>query len=111
MSYSGISIKTFCNPLKAIDVFKKEKFHVVITDINMPEMNGFKVLETVHEIDSSTHVIMLTGIPDEYVESTAMKSGACAFLTKPLDLEKLMQAIAGIEKKKTARKKKLRNDS
>lgn len=106
LSYSGITVKTFSNPYKAVDAFKTDKYDAVITDINIPEMNGLQVLKAVHNLDPSACVIILTGHPEEDVKESAMSSGAYAFLSKPLDIEELIQILSKIKLKNVSKKAK-----
>jgi len=47
-------------PLEALDLLKKEKYHILISDIVMPEMDGITLLEEAKKVDPLTHVIMMT---------------------------------------------------
>ena len=72
-----------------IDELKKRSYDVMVLDINMPGIGGFKTLERAKEVDSEMEVIMLTGQAtiDSAVES--MKTGAYDYLTKPCRLNEL----------------------
>jgi CheY-like chemotaxis protein len=68
---------------------------LIILDINMPLMDGFEVLR---ELKGDRRlmkipVVMLTGSNREEDRQRALELGASAFLTKPLDFEKLREAI------------------
>ncbi|MEM7158434.1 MAG: adenylate/guanylate cyclase domain-containing protein [Myxococcota bacterium] len=64
---------------------REQDFDLVITDINMPRMNGLELLAALQEIEMSTLVIVLSAYGDMANIRTAMNSGAFDFLTKPLD--------------------------
>lgn len=93
----GFISKAVQNSREAINCFKSGDYNVVVTDICMPGMNGFEVIEAVHRHNSGTYVIALTGNPDKEIERAALKHGANAFLSKPLDLKELIQIISMIE--------------
>jgi two-component system, cell cycle response regulator len=70
---------------KAIAILANEPFDVVITDLRMPEKDGFEVLENVRRRSLHTEVIILTGTHAQDVTCAvrALRLGAHDFLTKP----------------------------
>lgn len=66
---------------------------VVVLDILMEGLDGVQVLERIRALDPAVHVIMITGSNDVSLEPTAMAMGAFAYVTKPVLLEKLHQAV------------------
>ena len=72
--------------------------HIVITDFNMPQMNGIELLKRIREQNSKTKVIILTGFPDQQNAIDAVNFGARAFLLKPFnlgDISALLEEIKG----------------
>jgi len=65
-----------------VEKLKNEKFDLVITDFNLPGMNGLEVLEVIKKMDINTPIIMLTGQGDEKVAVTAMRGGAYNYVVK-----------------------------
>jgi two-component system, LuxR family, response regulator FixJ len=59
----------------------------------MPQMNGLEVQSQLREISPSTRVIVFTGNDDPLVRSTALNTGASAFLTKPFDDGELLTSV------------------
>lgn len=70
---------------KAVQILGEEAFDVVITDLRMPEMDGFEVLEAVRRRCLNTEVIILTGTHAKDITCAvrALRLGAHDFLTKP----------------------------
>jgi DNA-binding response OmpR family regulator len=68
---------------------------LVLSDVNMPFLGGFELLSLMRtdERTASIPVILLSGLSDDDTMSRAMKLGAADFLTKPVTLEDLMQAV------------------
>jgi len=62
---------------------------LVLTDIRMPGMSGFEVLERIHECRPDIDVILVTAYDDVQTAIDAMKGGAYDYLVKPLDLDEL----------------------
>lgn len=95
--YPEYAIKTFKNArdaLKGIDT----SFDLVITDITMPGMDG---IEFVKELDGAFDVIVITGNATLSRAIEAMRLGVKDFLTKPFEIEMLIQAIRRSQQLKT----------
>ena len=71
----------------ALPLLADREFDVVITDQNMPDGDGLKVLSTAHENDSSLAVIFLTAVPTIELAVESMRQGAFDFITKPFNPE------------------------
>lgn len=77
---------------------------LILSDINMPGMNGIELLKWIKEKDSNLVVMIVTAYGNEYNYNLAMKYGADAFLEKPIDLKVLKENI--LEYKKRLKGKK-----
>ncbi len=76
---------------------------VIITDYNMPGMNGIEFLQKVKSIDVDIPVILLTGHADVSIAVEAMRSGAYDFLEKPFPTDTMMESLArAVEKRQLA---------
>jgi len=62
----------------------------LITDLHMPGMSGLDLQKRLIEEGHRIPVIFLTGFPDENVRNRAIKAGALAFLTKPVNTDHLL---------------------
>jgi two-component system response regulator (stage 0 sporulation protein F) len=65
---------------------------VILSDINMPGMNGLELLKTVKRDFPAIRVSMITAYSDQFYEA-AMQHGADSFYTKPLDFSILKQEL------------------
>lgn len=70
------------------------QFDMVLTDLNMPEMDGFTFLDRLHEIDSNLPAVVMSGNDDMKNMKTAMKRGAFDFLSKPINFHQLKMKIS-----------------
>ena len=81
---------------EALQILKKQRIDLLVSDIKMPEMSGLELLEKTRAIFPQLPVIFLTAygtIPDAV---DALKSGAIDYLTKPFDGKELVQKIKKI---------------
>lgn len=77
------------NGLAALNFLKENVVHVVITDINMPEMNGLVLLEKIKAMNLPMPTIVLSAYGDMQNIRSAMNRGAFDFLNKPIDFNDL----------------------
>lgn len=93
------------NGLDGIEIAKNELPDLVITDIKMPQADGFVVLKSIKEMDIHIHVIMMTAFDDMHSTVKAMQQGAYDYIEKPLEIEKLKITInRALENKRMSEK-------
>jgi len=78
---------------EAIDVLKYNTIDLLITDLNMPEINGIELLKYAEDHFPLMPKLVITGSPSINNAITAIKSGALDYLTKPFTSEELYSAI------------------
>ena len=83
---------------EGLEMFKKHSPDIVVTDIKMPKLNGLKMSKSIKEISPNIPIIITTAFSDiEYfMESIEMKIDK--YVTKPIDIEVLMESINQIKK-------------
>ncbi|MBO9608971.1 MAG: response regulator, partial [Paenibacillaceae bacterium] len=82
------------NGVQALEWIKRERPHLVITDIRMPEMDGLELVGRIREAYPHTGVIILSAYSDIPYLKSAIKYNAVDYLFKPVDPEELEQAIS-----------------
>lgn len=89
LSQEGFEVESAADGNEALDYLDRKKVSLVISDINMPEMNGLVFLRELSRKFPSTSVIMITayGGVESYLE--AMNLGAYEYLHKPIRLDEL----------------------
>ncbi|MCX7816629.1 MAG: sigma-54 dependent transcriptional regulator [Syntrophales bacterium] len=87
----GYRVLACADGKEAIDVFFRDNFDVVVTDLRMPHMDGLELLKVIKDTKSDQIVIVVTGYGSIQTAVDAMKMGAFDFITKPLkeDLVKI----------------------
>ncbi|MEA3383986.1 MAG: response regulator [Campylobacterota bacterium] len=83
------------NGQDGLDIYQnnKEKINVVITDINMPKMNGLTMIENIRQINQSVPIIITTAHNDKDFLHKAIELGVNKFVTKPMDMKVLISSI------------------
>ncbi|MBB1488578.1 sigma-54-dependent transcriptional regulator [Oceanospirillum sediminis] len=81
----GYQVHTYTSALTALDRINRQFPGIVITDINMPHMDGLSLLEQITALDSELPVILLTGYADVPMAVQAMHKGAYDFVEKPVN--------------------------
>ncbi len=89
----GFNSFTASDGKEAIDLLKKHTFNIVLTDINMPEMNGIELLHYVTEHYPDTGVIVVTGISEDYSYVDVINAGAIDYMTKPFEGSELLAKL------------------
>ena len=88
------------NGLEALDAVVDSAPDIVMTDIRMPGMSGLELLEKLYELDQSILCIILSGYCDFEYAKQAMSFGVKHYLTKPIDAEKMWEAIRDCQRQK-----------
>src|SRR5262249_25383217 len=80
---------------EALECLAQTGADVVVTDVTMPEMSGFDLLESMRQSQQTRDipVVILTGMRDRSLKRRALDLGAGHFLTKPVDVEDLIACL------------------
>jgi len=92
----GWKVETAAGATEAISKFRSRRYPLVVTDIRMPDGDGFAVMRQVHASEPRAAVILLTAFASVPDAVSAMKDGACEYLVKPVafdDLERTARQI------------------
>ena len=91
LSRKGYDILTASSGAEALNILRTHNIHVVILDVKMPGMDGIETLKAIKRNYPLVEVIMLTGhgTIDSAVEG--LKCGATDYLTKPTDVQDLIE--------------------
>ena len=84
------------NGFEALELLKNTQVDLIITDINMPEMNGMSFLREINQLYPGSNVIMVTayGEVESYIE--AMNLGAFEYINKPVRINELKKIISKV---------------
>lgn len=90
---AGLKAEVFATAQAFLDAYRHDVTGCVILDLAMPELDGLRLQQQLMERGSVLPIIFLTGHGDIPTSVRAMKQGAADFLTKPVDAEKLLDAV------------------
>ena len=89
VSSLGYRIETASDGIEAADLLKKEDFSILVSDINMPRMDGMELLCYVKKHYPEIDVIMVTGFHSDYGFSDVISAGATDYIAKPFGVDEL----------------------
>jgi two-component system nitrogen regulation response regulator NtrX len=93
LEYEKYEVDDANDGLAALELLKNNVYDVVLCDIKMPKMDGMEVMEKVFEITPDTAVVMISGHGNIDTAVEAIKKGAFDYISKPLDLNRLLITI------------------
>jgi CheY-like chemotaxis protein len=91
---AGHEVRVAASGGEAIEIFDKERFDIVFTDLGMPEMSGWEVAKYVKEKNPKVPVILITGWGAQLDDQKAKESGVDRILAKPFTIEDILQAAS-----------------
>ena len=100
----GLNVVTFESPREFLACYDADAAGCLLLDLSMPDLNGLELQQAIADRGGTTPVVFLSGHGDVPSSVSAMKRGACDFLTKPADEADLIDAVrTAIEKDRSAR--------
>ena len=94
------------NGIEAWQKFQENPADILLTDINMPQMNGLELAKLVREQAPKCHIVFLTGYDDFDYARTAIKLGADDYLLKPFSKDDVEEMLAKLQTKLDKERKK-----
>ena len=105
---SSFQIQEASDGKKGLDLIKKESFDLVLCDIKMPKVDGIELLQRTRKTNMTLPFIMLTGHGNIETAVESMKLGAYDFISKPPDLNRLINSVRNaLEKKELVTENKI----
>lgn len=96
LTHDGYDVSSAKNGVEALNYLRSNEVELIITDLNMPEMNGLTFLRELNRCHPTSNVIMITayGEVESYLE--AMTLGAFEYINKPVKYDDLKKIITKI---------------
>ena len=93
INFEGHNVQVAESAEKAVECFEKEKFDILLTDVNLPGKSGLELLPIALQHNPNLYSVVITGFGTVDTAVRAMKLGAADFLCKPIALHDLLSAI------------------
>ena len=93
LSDEGYEVDVAENGSQGLSMVDKEKYSIIFCDIKMPGMDGIEVLDKLAEMGCDAAVVMISGHGDISTAVECIKKGAFDFISKPLDLNRILITI------------------
>jgi two-component system alkaline phosphatase synthesis response regulator PhoP len=108
LSQVGYQVFTASNGLKAIEKAKKEKPHLIILDVMMPEMDGIEACEQMRKMEvlNETIITFLTARSEDYSQIAGFDAGADDYITKPIKPKVLLSKVKALLRRFKEKNKK-----
>ena len=90
----GHIVDSTSNGVEALKLLENKKYDVLITDIGMPEMNGWQLIKNINKnLHSDMKIIIVTGWGGEIPQSKLDDYGVSAILEKPVGIEQIKETL------------------
>ena len=93
----GYDVAVAASGEEAVELCKKHQFRVILMDVRMPGMNGVEAFRQIRRHQEGVRVILMSAYSIDALKEAALDEGAVAFLSKPLDLERVVNLIAEVK--------------
>jgi diguanylate cyclase (GGDEF)-like protein len=103
ISQMGHDSVTAADGVDALEKMEEKHFDIVITDINMPRLNGVGLIKRIASDFSDTDVIAITGFQTEYNYTDIIALGASDFICKPINIDEFEAKIKRIVRERNMR--------
>lgn len=93
------SVMSELNPLIALERYRQDRYDIVITDINMPKLNGIELIREIKDLNSRQEIIVLSAHTDTEYLLSAIKLGVDAYILKPIEINTTLNIFYKVAKK------------
>jgi DNA-binding NtrC family response regulator len=107
--YKNINLSEASDGVKAISMVDTQTYDLILCDIKMPKKDGLEVLEHIQNVSPQSAVVMISGHGDLETAVKAMRMGAYDYISKPPDLNHLLQTVNAVLQRDTSPNKKIKS--
>ena len=97
LTSAGHLVADVSNGAEGIEIFKKEAFDLVLTDLEMPEMSGWEVARSIKNHNPDVTIVLITGW-GETIDSTRLReSGISTIVNKPFRMDQIINLARAVQ--------------
>jgi len=98
LAAAGHEVKEAIDGHDALKVAQSDRFNLVISDVNMPIMDGFELVAELRKMEGYRYIpiVFLTTAESEFFRNKGREAGATAWITKPFNAQKLMDVLSKV---------------
>ncbi|MFN4149714.1 MAG: response regulator, partial [Candidatus Sericytochromatia bacterium] len=95
LQLSGFDVDIEVDGLKGLKIISENKYDLIFSDIEMPNMNGLEFLKRVKSMDSHKNIpiVILSSVNKQDIIDKALHLGAVSYINKPYNREKMISAL------------------
>lgn len=92
----GYRVISAVDGMDALEILPKEKVDLVITDLNMPNVDGFELVRTIraNQMYGNLPIIILSSLADTQYIERGMEAGANSYIVKPFNMKKIQYEVS-----------------
>ena len=93
---AGYECLPYTDPVKALEEFRPNYYHLVLLDIKMPVLDGFELCKKIREVDKIVHIVFITASEAYYEKFRSQRFpelGKINYIQKPIGNEELVQIV------------------
>jgi len=93
LEIEGFEVVSASNGTEAIQLFRSQRFNLIVLDVMMPEMDGYQVCEQIRLTNRDVPILFLTAKDSAQDKIVGLKKGADDYMTKPFNLEEFLLRV------------------
>ena len=111
LELEGYNVTAVREGSHAMKAFKQERFHLVVLDVMLPEMDGYTICESIRVQNSTVPILFLSAKNTSEDKITGFKRGADDYMTKPFNLEEFLLRVQVLVKRGMSKDEKASIDN
>lgn len=104
LSHEGFRVAAARGGQEALELARQQSFDLVISDIRMPDMDGFEVVRQLRDLQSDSHFVLITGYASEDAPVQALRLRLDDYFRKPFDLNFFLERIRQFRRSRKQRR-------
>lgn len=93
---NGYAVKGCLNPREAYDLMYNNPFDMIISDIMMPEIDGFEFAKAVREVSATVPILFMTARDDISSKQRGFRAGIDDYMVKPINMDELVLRVGAL---------------